>query len=594
VTTERRSDVAVYLRIMAEARPFWPHLALTFVVGLLATPLALLTPVPVKVAVDNVLGSEPLPAVIASLAPDALQQTNTGMLALVGGLVILIGTLTYLRGLAAWVLNTYTAEMLVLTLRARLFHHMQRLSLAYHDRVGITDSLYRIQYDATGAQQLAIGMTLSFVTSIFTVVAMLAITAWIHWLLALIALAVCPILVLLIRASRKRLRTRWHKVKELESGAMSVVQEVLGALRLVQAFGREKHEHDRFRGRSLRAVGGNLDVAWIEGTFELLIGITIALGTAAVLIAGVAFIQQGTITLGNFLVVMAYIAMLYGPLENISHSIAQMQGVLASAERLFAVLDRQPVASDRPEARPLVRARGNVRFENVDFAYDGRQKVLHDISFEAPSGTRVGLFGTTGAGKTSILSLLIRFYEPSDGSILLDGVDLRDYRLADLRNQFAIVLQEPVLFSASIAENIAYGRPEASREEIVDAAKAAHAHEFIVGLPDSYGTEVGERGVLLSGGERQRIALARAFLKDAPILILDEPTSSVDTATEAKILDAMERLMAGRTTFMISHRLHGLEGFDLLLHLEQGRIVDRPATPPAESRRVAALPQVAS
>jgi ATP-binding cassette subfamily B protein len=594
MTAERRGDLAVYLRVMAEARAFWPHLALTFVVGLLATPLALLTPVPVKVAVDNVLGSEPLPAIMASLSPDAMQQSSTGMLALVGGLVVLIGTLTYLRGLAAWVLNTYTAEMLVLTLRARLFQHVQRLSLAYHDRVGISDSLYRIQYDAAGAQQLAIGMTLSLVTSLVTVVAMLAITAWIHWLLALIALAVCPILLLLIQASRKRLRSRWHKVKQLESGAMSVVQEVLGSLRLVQAFGRESHEYDRFRGRSMRAVRGNLEVAWIEGTFELLIGITIALGTAAVLIAGVAFIQQGAISLGDFLVVMAYIAMLYGPLENISHSIAQMQGVLASAERLFAVLDRRTVNTDRSDARPLGRARGEVRFDSVGFAYDDRHHVLHDISFAAPSGTRVGLFGTTGAGKTSILSLLIRFYEPTIGRILLDGVDLRDYRLADLRNQFAIVLQEPVLFSASIAENIAYGRPEATQDEIVAAAKAAHAHEFIARLPDGYGTEVGERGVLLSGGERQRIALARAFLKDAPILILDEPTSSVDTATEAKILDAMERLMAGRTTFMISHRLHGLEGFDLLLHLEQGRIVDRPATPPAESRRAAALHQVAS
>jgi ATP-binding cassette subfamily B protein len=258
------------------------------------------------------------------------------------------------------------------------------------------------------------------------------------------------------------------------------------------------------------------------------------------------------------------------------------------------VLDRQTVATDRPDARPLGRARGEVRFDSVGFAYDDRHQVLHDISFAAPSGTRVGLFGTTGAGKTSILSLLIRFYEPTSGRILLDGIELRDYRLADLRNQFAIVLQEPVLFSASIAENIAYGRPDATQDEIVAAAKAAHAHEFIARLPDGYGTEVGERGVLLSGGERQRIALARAFLKDAPILILDEPTSSVDTATEAKILDAMERLMAGRTTFMISHRLYGLEGFDLLLHLEQGRIVDRPALPPAESRGAAALHRVAS
>jgi ATP-binding cassette subfamily B protein len=251
-----------------------------------------------------------------------------------------------------------------------------------------------------------------------------------------------------------------------------------------------------------------------------------------------------------------------------------LQSHLASAERAYTLLDLEPDVTDRPGARPLTRARGAVAFRRVSFGYDGAQEVLHDITFELAAGTRVGIAGRTGAGKTTLTNLLTRFYDPSAGKILLDGIDLRDYKLADLRNQFAIVLQEPVLFSTNVAENIAYARPSASRDAIMEAAKAANAHDFIVALPDGYETEVGERGMRLSGGERQRIALARAFLKDAPILIMDEPTSSVDMRTEAAIMEAMERLMHGRTTFMIAHRLTTLEKCDLLLVIEDGRLVD--------------------
>src|SRR5437899_41031 len=272
--------------------------------------------------------------------------------------------------------------------------------------------------------------------------------------------------------------------------------------------------------------------------------------------------------------VMASISRLYEPLKTISKKSASLQSHLASAERAFALLDHPPDVSERPNARRLARATGAVAFRHVSFAYDGGSRRLHDVSFDVDPGTRVGITGATGAGKTTLLSLLTRFYDPTEGQILLDGVDLREYRLADLRHQFAIVLQDPVLFSTSIAENIAYARPTAGHQDIVAAAKAANAHEFIVGLPDGYETRVGERGMRLSGGERQRVSLARAFLKDAPILIFDEPTSSVDVRTEAAILEAMERLMNGRTTFVIAHRLTTLKNCDSLLVIEDGRLVD--------------------
>jgi ATP-binding cassette subfamily B protein len=269
---------------------------------------------------------------------------------------------------------------------------------------------------------------------------------------------------------------------------------------------------------------------------------------------------------------MAYLGKLYEPVKTLGKQLATKLRALASAERVFALLDETPDVPERPDARPLQRAAGAVVFQDVSFGYREGPAVLHHVTFDAPAGARVGIAGRTGAGKSTLMNLLTRFYDPHAGRVLLDGVDLRDYRLADLRNQFAIVLQEPVLFSASIAENIGYGRAGAAQEEIVAAAKAADAHDFIEALPKGYQTQVGERGMCLSGGERQRISLARAFLKDAPILILDEPTSSVDFKTEAAIVAAMERLMSGRTTFLIAHRPAMLERCDLLLRVEHGRL----------------------
>jgi ATP-binding cassette subfamily B protein len=278
------------------------------------------------------------------------------------------------------------------------------------------------------------------------------------------------------------------------------------------------------------------------------------------------------LTIGGLLLVMAYLAQLYGPLTTISRKVATIQSHLASLDRAFAVLDTAPDVPERTGARELVRADGAVSFRNVSFGYAADRAILRDVSFDLTPGTRLGISGTTGAGKTTLVSLLTRFYDPAEGQILLDGVDLRDYRLADLRAQFAIVLQEPVLFSTTLGENIAYGRPGASEGEIIEAAKAANVHDFIVGLPEGYDTPVGERGMRLSGGERQRISLARAFLKDAPILILDEPTSSVDTVTEGLIMEAMERLMRGRTTLMIAHRLSTLAHCDTRISLTEGRV----------------------
>jgi ATP-binding cassette subfamily B protein len=317
-----------------------------------------------------------------------------------------------------------------------------------------------------------------------------------------------------------------------------------------------------------------LHQALLEGGYGIVLALLTAVGMASVLYIGVHDIKSGQLTLGNLLLVMGYLGQLYGPMRTVGKKMATMQSNLVGAERAFAVLDEAPDVLERPHARSLARTTGAMAFRHVSFAYDEDQPpVLRDISFEVTPGAGVGIVGTTGAGKTTLVNLLTRFYDPTEGQILLDGVDLRDYKVPDLRNQFAIVLQEPVLFSTSIGENIAYARPGASQEDIVAAAKAANAHDFIMRLPQAYETVVGERGMSLSGGERQRISLARAFLKDAPILILDEPTSSVDMKTEGAILDALDRLTRGRTTFVITHRPSALKQCDIVVRIEEGRVV---------------------
>ncbi len=565
------TDLTLYLRLLRQARPYWLHLAGILALSLLAPPLALLTPLPLQIAVDSVIGSHPLPKVLGTLLPAAAHSPAATLL-LAAALAVAVALLVHLQALGSWLLQTYAGERLVLDFRSLIFSHVQRLSLSYHDTTGTTDSTYRIQYDAASIQWILVNGITSFVTSGFTLVAMVYVASRIDWQLALIALGVAPVLFLILRASRQRLRSRWFEVKEHQSSAMSVVQEALAAARVVKAFGQEERERRRFVEHASRGMWGQVQLALIEGGFDLLSGLTIGVATAGVLLVGVSHVRSGLLTLGQLLMVMAYLAQLYTPLQAITKRVADLQSSLAGAERAFALLDLVPDVAERPHARPIGRAAGAVAFRDVSFAYDRDHPVLHDISFQVDPGTRVGVVGATGAGKTTMVNLLTRFYDPSAGQILLDGVDLRDYRLADLRNQFALVLQEPVLFSTSIAENIAYARPGASEREIIAAAKRANAHDFITRLPQGYDTPVGERGLRLSGGERQRVSLARAFLKDAPILILDEPTSSVDVKTEAAILDALGRLMQGRTTFIIAHRGSTLRHCEVILAIEGGRL----------------------
>jgi ATP-binding cassette, subfamily B, bacterial len=544
--------------------------------SLMSAPLALLTPLALKIVVDSVLGDKPLPGFMQPLVPGFVSGSKGAVLVLAVALVMIVALLAQLRGISSLILQAYTGEKLVMDFRARLFRHAQRLSLSYHDWRGTADSIYRIQYDALAVQWITTDSIIPLVTAVVTLLGMFYITALIDLQLALVALTISPVLFLILRTYGQRLRRGWRGQKKLESSTLSVVQETLGGIRVVKAFGQEDRERERFTGRASETLRARVRLAFHEGGLGLTVGLVTAAGEAAVIFIGVRNVQAGILTLGDLLLVMGYLSQLYRPLQSISKKAGDLQRSLASAERTFALLDQAPEVIETPNARPLSRARGALAFQNVSFAYDEAENepVLKNVTFEVLPGTRVGISGATGAGKTTLVSLLTRFYDPTSGRITLDGVDLREHKIADLRNQFAIVLQEPLLFSTSIAENIAYANPDATFEGIVAAAQAANAHGFITRLPEGYGTQVGERGMRLSGGERQRISLARAFLKDAPILILDEPTSSVDQETEAVIMEAMARLMRGRTTFMIAHRLGTLEQCDVRLRMERGCLID--------------------
>jgi ATP-binding cassette subfamily B protein len=567
-----RADLSTLKRIISQARPYWNRIVIVALLTGLGAPLAMLIPVPLMVAVDSVLNGQPLPSMLAPMVPDGMTESSGSLLIVTALMVVLFAVLFQLQVAGANLLRVYTGERLTLNFQAELLDQAQRLSLTYHDSKGSADSVYRVQNDAQAFQRIVIVTLPTLFTSSATVLGMLAVTAWLDWTLALVAATVSPFLLLMTNVYRKRLRSEWKKIKQIETSALNIVQEVLGALRIVKAFTQEDRERSRYVDRSAKGVEARIKVAYLESGFSFLSAIVIAIGTALVMYLGVTHVQAGIISLGELLLMMAYLAQLYQPLQSIGQMVTRLQGGLASMDRAYALLDEYPDVVERDDARPLAHAAGELEFRHVGFSYDGVDSTLDDISFAIPAGSKVGVIGRTGSGKTTLVNLMLRLFDPQTGAICLDGVDLRDYRVKDLRNQYSMVLQDTILLSTSIGENICYGRPSASEEEIEDAARFADIHRYISQLPDGYATQVGERGMRLSGGQRQRIAIARAFLKDAPILILDEPTSSVDVKTESLVIDAMNRLMADKTTLMIAHRLSTLSNCDFILEIESGRL----------------------
>ena len=562
----------LYRPLLRLARPYWTHLCAILGLSMVAVPVSLMLALPLKIAVDNVIGNQPLPHLLGSILPASLHDSKGARLGLAVGLLLTLSLIMNLQAFLSWLLQTYTGERLVLNFRTLLFWHVQRMDLLFHDRRGTTDVAYRIQHDAPAVQYIFLQGFVPLLSATLSFTALVFVTMRLDMAMAAIAVSVSPVLFLLARNSGKRARAGWNGIKKLDSSAMQAMYEALASIRLVKAFGQERFEDERFKMRSRQRMMEQVKVASTQASFHVLMATIIAGGTAAALWVGVQHVMQGRLTLGELLLVMAYMGQLYEPLRTISSKLPELQSWLVSVQRALSLMEEAPEVMEDSHAPSLDRAQGQVSFRNVTFSYPTSGRALDKVSFEAPAGTRVGIIGASGSGKSTLVNLLTRFYDPDAGQILLDGRDLRGYRLNDLRRQFAIILQDPVVFSATVAENIAYGRPEASREEVVRAGRAAMAHDFIMALPNGYDTPIGEGGCRLSGGERQRLAIARAFLKDAPVLIFDEPTSAVDIHTEREIMDATAQLVKGRTTFVIAHRLSTVRNCDLLLVLKQGRL----------------------
>lgn len=531
--------------------------------------VALLEPWPLAVMIDSVLGDKPLPGP----AEDLLGGAIVAQILFVMALMLLVTLATGAVNALSTYVNTKIDMRMVLDFRSQLFQHVQRMSFDYHDEKRTGELMGRINGQASNLG----GVTVSafpLVQSALTLVGMFVVAFRINSAVALLSLTVVPFIYYSTGYYGSRIGPEVRKVKGMEIRSLHIVHEAVQMIRVIVAFNREGDEYRKFRTQGEEAVDARLKVTVKQTIFSGVVSLITAAGTAAVLGMGALQVRQGSLTIGELLVVLSYIRAVYQPLETISSTMNSVQEQLIGFEMALELLDTQPEVEERPDAREVGRCQGEVTFEDVSFCYPGRTSTLEGISFQAPPGSAVAIVGPTGAGKSTLVSLLPRFYDPAGGRILIDGVDIRDMTLSSLRSQISLVLQEPLLFSGTIAENILYGRPGATDEEVEEAARAANAHEFISELPKRYRTKLGERGAKLSGGERQRICVARAFLKDAPIVVLDEPTSSVDSRTEAVILEAMGRLMEGRTTFMIAHRLSTVRNADSILVLNGGTVVE--------------------
>jgi subfamily B ATP-binding cassette protein MsbA len=556
-------------------RPYRGWLAIILLATAAETAAGLAAPWPLKLVLDDVIeGQRPAGWLgrVASWLPGegalrtaALAALGTVLIAVIGALASYLDNY-YTESVGQWVAND---------LRVRVYHHLEHLPLTYYDTHQTGTLLSTITDDIATIQGFASSTTLGVVVDLLTIAGMLGLMFWLRWDFALMAVGVAPFLLLFVLRFRKAVKRATREVRLRESDIVSVVQQGLESIRVVTAFGRQELEEQHLRDASRAAVEAALRARRVKSVMSPVVAVTVSLCTAFVLWRGASLVLASAMTAGTLTVFLSYLGKFFKPVQDL----AKLSGTIAQAavgvERVSGILRIDMSVAERRDARAPGTLQGAIEFEHVAFAYEPGTPVLRDVSFSIAAGQFVGIVGTTGGGKSTVVSLIPRFYDPGAGRVLVDGVDARDYQLQGLRDQIGFVLQDTVLFRGTVRDNIAYGRPDASEEEIVEAARLANAHEFIARMPDGYGTLVGERGLTLSGGQRQRIGIARALIRNSPILILDEPTAALDVESEQIVIEALERLMKGRTVITIAHRLSTIHDADKVLVLRDGAVTEQ-------------------
>jgi ABC-type multidrug transport system fused ATPase/permease subunit len=561
------------MRLVRELlRPYRGALVIIFAAMLVQTAMSLAAPWPLKVILDNVVNTHKAPEWLDRITPLGGNKVELALVA--GAMVVVIATLS---ALASYVENYYSesvSQYVAHDLRMRVYEHLQRLSLGYYDTHQVGAILSTITSDVKTIQNFASSGTLGILLDLLTIVGMLFIMFWLNWDFALIAIAATPFLLFFVARFNRAVKKATHDVRKHQAQIVSVVQEGLESVRVVKAYGRQDLEEENLSSVSHATVESALKARKIKAVLSPVVSIVAGICTGIVLWRGTALVLSDAMTIGSLTVFLTYLSKFFKPVQDLAKMGSTIAQTAVGIERVQTILNTDTVIPERPDAREPSTLKGAIEFEHIAFAYDPKAPVLKDVHVKIAAGQFVGIVGPTGGGKSTIVSMIPRFYDPSAGRVLIDGVDLRDLTIQGLRGQIGFVLQDTVLFRGTVRDNIAYGRPTATEAEIVEAAKLANADEFIAKMPDGYNTMVGERGLTLSGGQRQRIGIARAIIRNAPILIMDEPTAALDTESEKLVMEALERLMKGRTVLTIAHRLSTIRDAHKIIVLKDGVVAE--------------------
>jgi subfamily B ATP-binding cassette protein MsbA len=555
-------------------RPYWKQLVVAFIAILAESGTDLLEPWPLKIVFDYVFGSKQMPGWMHSLLSRTVGLDKLAVINFAAIAVILIAAVSAVSTYGEKYLTTSTGQRIMHDLRLTLYNHIQRLSLAYFAEQKTGDLIVRMTSDIDAVQDFISSALLGILVNVLTLLGMLGVMFYLDWRFTLISLSVAPALFIVVYSYTRRIKLNARAVKKKEGEIASVVQESLTAVRLIKAFAREDYEGRRLGEKSQESVEMALLARSVKAKLTPFVELIVAVGTCLVLWYGARLVMSGAISAGALIVFILYLGKMYKPMRDLSKMSDTVSKAQVGFERIREVLDTESKVRDLPRARRAPPFKGHIEFEHVVFGYDPKQPILKNVSLAVEPGEFVALVGPTGSGKTTLVSLIPRFYDPDAGRVKIDGADIRSFKLKSLRDQISYVLQETYLFRASVLENIAYGKPSASRAEIVRAAKLANAHEFIQRMPDRYNTIIGERGETLSGGQRQRITIARAIIRDTPILLLDEPSSGLDAESEELVFEALGRLMEGKTSVVIAHRLATVMRAQRIFAVEGGRIVE--------------------